>query len=58
MQTSPGKMIAIIVVVVLAVGAAVWSLMNLTRGPQGHSKMTPQQIYDMENRRAGQHAGP
>ena len=50
MQGSPGKMIAIIVVVVLAVGAAVWSLMNLTKGPQGHINLTPEQMIEMERK--------
>ena len=51
MQGSPGKTILAVVLVILAVGAVVWSAMTFMKGPQSHSKMTPHQIWEMEQRR-------
>jgi hypothetical protein len=46
MDDSPVKRIGLIVLVILAVGVAVWSAMRFTRGPQDYDTRTQQQIID------------
>jgi hypothetical protein len=50
MDDSPLKKIGLVVLVILAVGAAIWSVMNFSKGPMDHTNMTPREMIEQERR--------
>lgn len=52
-MNSPVKTIAIVVVVVVALGFAAWSIRNSLKGPQGHVNMTGAEIMEYSRTHGG-----
>ena len=53
MGDSPGKTVLVVVLVILAVGAVIWSAMTFTKGPMDHTSLTTSQMREMDRKHSG-----